>query len=132
MTNDSEHEGLTVSAIHERLQIERKAAEGHMVALTSELAELVGESEGGSHDDEHDPEGSTIAYERARVTGLHQRATDRLQSIDRALNRLDDGSYRTCTRCHRPIDTNRLVARPETSLCIECARNAGSTDVRFL
>ncbi len=82
MTEDAQGEAFTAPAIQERLLAERKVAERHLLAVTGELAELARETEGAAHDDEHDPEGSTIAYERARVTGLHQRASD-ATAIDR-------------------------------------------------
>ena len=45
----------------------------------------------------------------------------RLNLVQAALNTLKDGEYGVCRRCDMPIDLGRLKARPETSLCIECA-----------
>lgn len=47
-----------------------------------------------------------------------------IASIRRALGRIDDGTYGDCLRCGEPIAAARLEARPEASLCIECARKA--------
>ena len=75
-------------------------------------------------DDEHDPEGHTIAFERAQVDALVRQARDRLAEVDAALARLDAGSYGVCERCGGPVGDGRLEARPETRLCIDCARRS--------
>ncbi|GAA0271821.1 hypothetical protein GCM10009127_10120 [Alteraurantiacibacter aestuarii] len=43
-------------------------------------------------------------------------------STRRALLRVEDGSYGTCMQCGDDISANRLAARPEAALCIDCAR----------
>ena len=72
-------------------------------------------------DDEHDPEGATIAFERAQLAGLLESAGDHLASLDDALDRLREGRYGTCEVCGRPIDPARLAARPAARTCITCA-----------
>jgi DnaK suppressor protein len=42
--------------------------------------------------------------------------------IERALAKIDDGSYGTCDSCGKPIAEGRLKAAPESALCIDCAR----------
>jgi RNA polymerase-binding transcription factor DksA len=73
-------------------------------------------------DDEHDPEGATLAFERQHTAALLADARARVTEIDAALARLDDGSYGTCARCGRPIGQERLAARPATTTCVRCAR----------
>lgn len=75
-----------------------------------------------SSDDEHDPEGSTLTTEWSRIAGLQREFQDELTAIDRALQRIDDGSYGICTRRGEPIGHARLKARPAAELCIDCAR----------
>lgn len=72
-------------------------------------------------DDEHDPEGATIAFERAQVISLRDEAERRLADIDAALARVDDDSFGACTRCGAPIGDERLVALPGTAVCVTCA-----------
>ena len=60
---------------------------------------LVEASEGSNADDEHDPEGATIAFERSQVDALARQAREHLREIDAALARLDAGDYGTCERC---------------------------------
>jgi RNA polymerase-binding protein DksA len=79
----------------------------------------------GSADDEHDPEGSTLSSDWSRLYGFTRAITERLDAIDRAVARIDDGTYGVCIRCGRPIEFGRLEARPAADLCIECARELG-------
>lgn len=72
-------------------------------------------------DDEHDPEGATIAYERARIEASLHRARAQLADIDNALHRIRNGTYGTCERCGGPIAPERLAARPAARTCITCA-----------
>ena len=78
----------------------------------------------GETDDEHDPEGPTIASEWSRLTGLQTESEKQLRVLDKALSRIDDGSYGLCARCGKPIARARLDARPAAELCIDCARLA--------
>ena len=50
--------------------------------------------------------------------------TREIASVKRALGRIEDGTYGDCVRCGEPIAAARLDARPEASLCIDCARSA--------
>jgi RNA polymerase-binding protein DksA len=45
---------------------------------------------------------------------------DRIYEIDQALKRIEDGSYGTCDRCGRPINPERLEAKPWATFCITC------------
>lgn len=72
-------------------------------------------------DDEHDPEGATIAYERAQVQGLLTDARRELDALERAAARLDEGTYGVCERCGKPIAPDRLEALPAATTCITCA-----------
>jgi RNA polymerase-binding transcription factor DksA len=82
---------------------------------------IVEASEFTSNDDEHDPEGVTIAFERAQVQALLRQAQDDLVALDRAAERVRAGTYETCERCGGPIAEERLAALPATRICIACA-----------
>ena len=92
-----------------------------MRALALELAGLAGDAEDANGDDEHDPEGSTLAYERARVAALLADAESNLRDLDRARAKLADGTYAVCEVCGRNIPRDRLQALPGTRTCIDCA-----------
>jgi DnaK suppressor protein len=53
---------------------------------------------------------------------MKRRNQARLQSVARALARIDDGSYGVCLKCEEPISARRLEVHPETPVCIDCAR----------
>jgi DnaK suppressor protein len=82
---------------------------------------IVAASSDANLDDEHDPEGSTVAFERAQVAALMADARDYLAELDRALDRIDTGTYGTCQRCGAPIGSERLIARPAARTCVGCA-----------
>lgn len=73
-------------------------------------------------DDEHDPEGHTIAWERQQVAGLLDETRGTIDEIDAALDRLDAGTYGRCTSCGDAIQEARLEALPATPTCVSCAR----------
>ena len=79
-------------------------------------------SRSSNADDEHDPEGATIAFERQQVAALLESARRRLADVEAALARRAAGSYVVCETCGRPIAAERLAARPSTRTCISCAR----------
>lgn len=51
---------------------------------------------------------------------LREREQKLLKKVDSALQRVDDGSFGTCDDCGEGIEIKRLLARPVTTLCIEC------------
>ncbi len=73
-------------------------------------------------DDEHDPEGHTIAWERQQIASLLEETKVVLAAIDAAEERLDAGQYGICTSCGREISEGRLDALPATPTCVDCAR----------
>ena len=103
------------------LDDERRETLARLATLTGDFDALVEASEGSNADDEHDPEGATIAFERSQVDALARQAREHLREIDAALARLDAGDYGTCERCGRPISAGRLEARPTARTCIDCA-----------
>ncbi len=90
-------------------------------ALVREFDQVVAAAQSANGDDEHDPEGATIAFERQQVAALLASARRRLADVDDALARIEAGEYGTCASCGRPIAPERLAARPSTRTCIACA-----------
>ena len=101
--------------------MERDATLHHLDALGVELARIVDAARDVATDDEHDPEGATIAYERARTSALVEQAQAHLAAVDAAVLQLDDGSYGRCVSCGGRISAERLEARPVAVTCITCA-----------
>lgn len=92
-----------------------------ITALSRRLADIIESSAHTTNDDEHDPEGVTVAFERAQVADLLERARAELRALDAADERLASGTYGTCQRCGTPIHTERLDALPAATTCIKCA-----------
>lgn len=90
-------------------------------ALTSDIAGLAAAREGDNSDDEHDPEGSTLAFERSQSETLLRESRQRLTEIAAALARLDEGTFGICVDCGDPIPEVRLDARPYAATCVACA-----------
>ncbi len=106
------------------LAAERRRALDSVQSLTEDLASMIAASESANADDEHDPEGATVAWERAQVRALLEQARRRLDDVERALQQVSEGTYGKCLRCGRPIGSERLAARPASRTCISCARTA--------
>lgn len=89
--------------------------------LEREFTGIIESSGSAGTDDEHDPEGATIAFERQHVAALLSQARQHLAQIDAAMLRLAEGSYGICENCGQLIGAARLAARPVTTTCISCA-----------
>lgn len=93
-------------------------------ALRGGFDEIVAASADSNADDEHDPEGATIAFERAQVDALARQAKAQLEEIDDALARVAAGTYGRCEACGRQIPAERLAVRPTARRCVACASGA--------
>ena len=89
-----------------------------LTSLTLDLESLFAASTDSNADDEHDPEGQTIAYERSQVSALIDGAQAHLSSIEAATVRLAQGTYGVCEVCQQPIPAARMEARPTARTCI--------------
>jgi len=70
--------------------------------------------------DEESGEGDTLNVERERDLALSAQARAAVDEIDRALAKMDAGTYGVCERCGNPIPKARLKALPYASLCVAC------------
>jgi len=99
----------------------RDEAEAEVATLERDLRELFEAARSANADDEHDPEGSTIAFERAQLTSVLAAARRRVADLNDALHRLEAGTYGFCESCGAAIPAERLAARPSARTCIGCA-----------
>ncbi|HET8603635.1 MAG TPA: TraR/DksA C4-type zinc finger protein [Marmoricola sp.] len=104
-----------------RLEAERERVLAHLAALRADFAGIVEAVKASNGDDEHDPEGSTIAFERSQVGAHIDQAQEHLEAVEAALARVRAGTYGICERCGGPIPEERLEARPTASTCVRCA-----------
>lgn len=105
----------------QRIAAERVDAVHRIDFLTTRLADIVEGSHLTTDDDEHDPEGSTVAFERAQTASLLAEARRDLEELDAAEQRVDAGTYGLCEKCGRPISAERLDVLPAARRCIDCA-----------
>lgn len=66
-------------------------------------------------------DGTTEAVERLNRVGTARELEAMLRDVDRALRKIEDGTYGICDRCGRLIPEERLAARPWSVLCVEDA-----------
>ena len=72
-------------------------------------------------DEEHDPEGFTLTFEWQQAEGARAAHQAELHDLDRALTRVDEGSYGICSSCGLPIPHEQLRLRPSRTTCVSCA-----------
>jgi RNA polymerase-binding transcription factor DksA len=108
-------------AVRRLLAADRHATLSRIAWMTADLEDLASASAGSNLDDEHDPEGSTVAFERQQLAASRARTADHLADIDAALDRLATDRYGVCERCGQNIGEDRLVVLPAARLCIACA-----------
>lgn len=105
----------------EQLVAERARVEARLGHLERQRAEIVQIVQLDVPDDEHDPDGATLAWEREQLTALMEAERQRLAAVDQALARVGQGVYGICTSCGQPIPAGRLEARPFAVHCLACA-----------
>lgn len=103
-----------------RLEIERADARRRLASLTGDFEDVVAASYDDNADDEHDPEGATIAFERSQIGAMIRQVERHLLEIDAALLRVQAGQYGVCEHCTSFISDERLAARPVARTCVAC------------
>jgi RNA polymerase-binding protein DksA len=105
----------------ERDRVERALAnlrEDHPGRMDEEVEEI-----GAAHGN-HLAETATVTLDRQIDYTLEENSTRMLTAIEASLQRIEGGTYGTCTRCDREIPEQRLEAYPWASLCIDCKRES--------
>lgn len=105
-----------LAAAKARLEAQLAELETRQARIAEDLAEPL------------NPDSSEQAVEMeddASLEGQGALVAREIASVKRALARIEDGTYGECVRCGEDIAPARLEARPEASLCIDCARQVG-------
>lgn len=89
--------------------------------VIDEMGAFVSARRDTATDDEHDPEGPTLAFERSQAAAVLGQSQQHLAEIDEALLRMDEGRFGLCTSCGTEVALGRLEVRPQAALCISCA-----------
>lgn len=114
-------EPVDADAARRALETARAETTDLITQMSARLASVVDAAGEGTADDEHDPEGSTLAFERGQLVAQIERSEIRVAEIDTALERITQGTYGLCERCGAQIGAARLEVLPATRLCIDCA-----------
>ena len=113
-----------IQRFQERLLEDRRIHQESVTRLQNEAAqhnpEALGESTGRTHLADLGSE----TYEQSQNLGLAEQAFRSVIEIDRALERIDQGTYGICQTCDRPIAIDRLEAIPSASRCAGCQSKA--------
>ncbi|GAB1817444.1 TraR/DksA family transcriptional regulator [Herbidospora sp. RD11066] len=105
-----------LAAVRDRLLTEIGDLQEDISRAEASLA--LGNSSEGAGDDPADAGAKT--YEREREIALTLNARDLLAQNERAIVRIDAGTYGVCESCQRPIGKERLQAFPRATLCVAC------------
>jgi DnaK suppressor protein len=97
---------------------ERARSEKLLADVERSMRDVSDARDGANTDDEHDPEGATLAWERGSLGAVRDDARRRIGLVDAALGRLDAGTYGTCAVGGEPIPEARLVAVPWAATCV--------------
>ena len=89
--------------------------------LSTQLHELETESEESMDFDDNFADSGQVAAEQGENRVLATQLREQLDDVERALRKLDDGTYGLCETCGAPIGDTRLEAMPATRFCIEHA-----------
>jgi DnaK suppressor protein len=105
----------------EALEAERATYLRQAETLQAEADSLTEDREPGDVQfDEESGEGDTLAVERERDLALSAQARAAIEEIDKAVEKLHDGSYGRCEKCGSAIPKERLKALPYAALCVTC------------
>ncbi|MEC5191384.1 MULTISPECIES: TraR/DksA family transcriptional regulator [unclassified Arthrobacter] len=107
------------------LQEERRRKLTLLPALSRDITAVNAARQDSNVDDEHDPEGTTIAFELSQASALLEQSRQGLIQIEAALERIDAGTYGICAVCGEQIAPGRLEARPWTPFCIRHSSGPG-------
>lgn len=105
-----------LAEVRGQLQSEIDELNTDILRHESEIAS--GDVTQGAGDDQADAGAKT--YEREREIALTLNARDLVAQNERAIARIDAGTYGVCESCHKPIGKERLQAFPRATLCVTC------------
>jgi RNA polymerase-binding protein DksA len=109
---------LELAEVREELLQERQTLSEEIESANALLADMLREGLDGAGDDQADAGSRT--FDREQEISLAANAKEIRDQVERALKRLDDGTYGVCENCHQPIGKMRLQAFPKATLCLAC------------
>lgn len=107
-----------LNAVRAELNDENTELQAEIVRAETQIADRLGDTSEGAGDDQADAGAKT--YEREHELALTYNARELLAQNERALHRIDAGTYGACESCGNPIGKARLQAFPRATLCVQC------------
>ena len=112
----------TLQRFKKRLEEDRERLEEQIADYQRDLEEArLTESSSDRSPDPGNAEASSMKLEYAKELSIEQNTLDLLSKANRALERVEDGTYGTCESCGKAIPVERLEVLPYSTLCVECA-----------
>ena len=114
-----------IDELRSRLDAERQELAAQLSTIEDQaFAATQSDMSGDVGVDDESADAGTATFEREKELSIEQNVRDLIQKIDRALKRIDDGTYGICEVCGKPIPPERLAAIPWARLCIDDQRRA--------
>jgi DnaK suppressor protein len=107
-----------VAELRDELAAEADALRGDIERAETDIASRLGDAVGDAGDDQADVGAKT--FEREHELALTHNARELLAQNERAIARIEAGTYGTCESCGEPIGKARLQAFPRATLCVRC------------
>ncbi len=112
----------TLERFKKKLEEETERLEDQIADYERVLEEArLTESSSDRSPDPGNAEASSMKLEYAKELSIEQNTVDLLRKANRALERIDAGTYGICESCGKAIPVERLEALPYSTLCVECA-----------
>jgi len=109
-------------ALKQRLLQERERLAEEIAELDADLSESLEDSSEESPYDQHMAETAAVTLDREIDLTLQDNARATLAQIERALVKLESGTYGFCDKCGKSISEGRLEIAPFATLCVDCKR----------
>lgn len=110
----------TMTRLRDALEAERDRLLGEIEEYEAEGQETLSDVSGENNYRDHMADQGSATFARELDATLEEQARETLAQIERALTRIDAGTYGTCGRCGAVIPPERLEAMPEAELCLAC------------
>ena len=110
----------TIQGLRAALEAERDRLTDEIEEYEREDQETLSDVSGENNYRDHMADQGSATFSRELDMTLEGQARDSLAQIERALARMDDGTYGVCARCGNVIPSERLEAMPEAELCVSC------------
>jgi DnaK suppressor protein len=117
------------NAVRTKLEAEKKRVQDELEVLKVSGSHPTDERREGSAFGKREEE-ATESMEMEKRLALENRLNGLLKEVERALQKMDDGSYGTCDMCQSPIDPARMEALPQAILCMNCRQKAKNAQIK--